>query len=77
MVSTVLNSDRAVEVSIAIMRTFVRIRTLSSAHRELASKALEHEGKLIKHDRSPREVFEAIRQLMDVPPSPKKPRTGF
>ena len=78
MLSTVLNSDRAVEVSIAIMRTFVRIRALSAVHRELAAKVIEHEGKLIKHDRALREVFDAIRQLMDVPlPNPKKRRIGF
>ena len=59
------------------MRTFVRMRSLTSVHRELAAKVLEHEGKLVKHDRALREVFQAIRQLMDVPPGPKKRRIGF
>jgi hypothetical protein len=78
MLSSVLNSKRSIQVNIAIMRTFVRLRSLTSAHRELASKVLEHEGKLIKHDRALREVFDAIRQLMDVPPpTPKKRRIGF
>jgi hypothetical protein len=78
MLSSVLNSKRAVQVNIAIMRTFVRLRSLTSVHRELAAKVLEHEGKLIKHDRALQSVFDAIRQLMDVPPpNRKKQRIGF
>jgi len=78
MLSSVLNSERAIQVNIAVMRAFVRMRSLTSVHRELAVKVLEHEGKLIKHDRALQEVFDAIRQLMDVPPpNRKKQRIGF
>jgi hypothetical protein len=76
MLSTVLNSDRAIEVNIAIMRAFVRLREILSTHKDLARKldALEK-----KYDENSRVVFEAIRQLMTTPadPAAKKRRIGF
>jgi hypothetical protein len=77
MLSAVLSSERAVEVSIGIMRVFVRMRSMLSLHRELAQKVIELEAKYSRHDRALREVFEAIRQLMDDPPAAKKRRIGF
>lgn len=50
----------------AIIRTFVRMRSLTSVHRELAAKVLGHEGKLVKNDRALRDVCQAVRQLMKV-----------
>jgi hypothetical protein len=78
MLSSVLNSDRAIEVNIAIMRAFVRLRELLSTHKDLARKLEELERKLAEHDDKFAVVFEAIRQLMAPPPEPQKKRvTGF
>ena len=75
MLSSVLRSDRAVQVNIAIMRAFVRLRELLSSNKELAQKLLELEE---KYDEQFRVVFEAIRQLMTPPPSGEEGRQiGF
>ncbi len=74
MLSSVLRSERAVQVNIEIMRTFVRLREMLATHADLARKlaALER-----KYDQQFRMVFDAIRELM-APPTPKKPRAiGF
>ena len=78
MRSSVLNSDRAIEVNIAIMRTFVRLREILATHKDLARKLDELERKLSDHDAKFHVVFEAIRQLVAPPPEPeKKRRFGF
>src|SRR5262249_6326718 len=75
MLSSVLRSHRAVQVNIAIMRTFVRLREILATHKDLARKLEELEK---KYDAQFRVVFEAIRQLMTPPPEPeKKRRIGF
>lgn len=73
MLSSVLRSDRAVQVNIAIMRTFVRLRELLASNRHLAAKleALER-----TYDARFRAVFEVIQKLMAPPVSPKEP-IGF
>ena len=73
MLSTVLNSERAIQVNIEIMRAFVRLREIMSTHKDLARKleALEK-----KYDTQFKVVFDAIRQLMS-PPEPKKRKIGF
>ena len=78
MLSSVLSSDRAVEVNIAIMRAFVKLREILGTHKDLARKLEDIERKLGHHDEHFRLVFEAIRQLMIPPPEPvKKQRIGF
>jgi phage regulator Rha-like protein len=78
MLSSVLNSTRAIEVNIAIMRAFVRLREILSTHKDLAAKLEKMEKKLGEHDENFRVVFEAIRQLMAAPPpAGKKRRIGF
>src|SRR5438034_2552271 len=73
MLSSVLRSARAVEVNIAIMRTFVQLRRLMDTNRDLARKieALEK-----KYDEQFAVVFEAIKQLI-TPPEPPRRRIGF
>jgi len=73
MLSSVLRSKRAVQVNIAIMKTFVRLREMLSTHRDLAQKleALER-----KYDAQFKGVFDAIRGLM-APPSRPRRRIGF
>ncbi len=78
MLSSVLNSKRAIEVNIAIMRAFVRLREILASHKELARKLDELERKWSEHDQKFALVFEAIRQLMLPPPEPeKKEKFGF
>lgn len=72
MLSSVLNSERAVQVNIAIMRTFTKLREILFTHKELAHKLNELEHKVGRHDEAIQAIFEAIRQL--VAPPPEKPR---
>lgn len=77
MLSSVLKSKRAVEVNIAIMRAFVRLREILGTHKDLAAKLAVLEKKFGEHDEKFQLVFEAIRQLMAPPPAPKKRHIGF
>ena len=76
MLSSVLRSNRAIEVNIAIMRVFVQLRKMISSHKELAHKLSELEQRLEGHDEQIQVVFEAIRQLMEPPKKPRK-KIGF
>ena len=73
MLSTVLNSPRAIAVNIEIMRAFVRLRLILASNKELAQRLDQLEAKT---DAKLSAVFEAIRQLM-APPEPKKRPIGF
>ncbi|MGC2064061.1 MAG: ORF6N domain-containing protein [Thermodesulfovibrionales bacterium] len=73
MLSGVLNSGRAIQVNIAIMRTFVKLREMLSTHKDLARKLAGMEN---KYDSQFKVVFDAIRQLMK-PEEPKKKPIGF
>jgi hypothetical protein len=73
MLSSVLNSPRAVQVNIQIMRTFAKLREIISQHKDLASRLDELEK---KYDAQFRVVFDAIRQLMK-PPETKRRPIGF
>jgi hypothetical protein len=73
MLSSVLNSERAVQVNIAIMRTFVRLREMLLSNTELARKLAALEN---KYDAQFKVVFDAIRELM-LPPAPPKRQIGF
>jgi hypothetical protein len=77
MLSSVLNSERAVQVNIAIMRAFVKLRQILSMNKELAHKLAELEHKIERHDVEIHAIFEAIRQLMAPPPVKPKPQIGF
>ncbi len=76
MLSSVLKSERAIEVNIAIMRVFVRLREMMATQKELALKLRELEGRIQDHDEQIVAIFEAIRQLMTPPEKPRK-RIGF
>lgn len=73
MLSGILNSDRAIEVNVAIMRTFVELRNILASHEDLARKLNELEK---KYDAQFSIVFDAIRQIM-TPPNPPKRKIGF
>lgn len=76
MLSSVLHSERAVQVNILIMRAFVKLREILSTHKELAQKLKDLELKLETHDEQITAIFEAINQLLAPPQSPKK-KMGF
>ena len=76
MAATILNSPQAVEVSVFVVRAFVRLNRVAADQRRFAFKLAEIEAKLATHDRSFQVVFATIRQLM-LPPEPKKKRIGF
>jgi hypothetical protein len=76
MLSSVLNSKRAIEVNILIMRAFVQLRKVISSQTELARKLEQLEKRMEEHDEQIVAIFEAIRQLMTPPDSPKK-KIGF
>jgi len=70
MLSSVLNSERAVKVNIAIMRAFVKLRRILETSRDLARKFSELERRVGKHDEEIAAILEAIRQLMAAPEKP-------
>jgi phage regulator Rha-like protein len=76
MLSTVLNSRRAIEVNIAIMRAFVHLRKMIVSHKELAKKLKELEHHIKDHDEKILAIFEAIQQLITLPQDSKK-KIGF
>ena len=88
MAATVLNSSRAVEMSLYVVRAFVQLREVLATHKELAARLAELEDKTellaLKHDHFAgntraqlKQVFDAIRQLMTPPEPPKKRPIGF
>lgn len=81
MLSSVLRSKRAIQVNIAIMRAFVKLRQILSTHKELAEKLAELEAAVAHHDEKIKVIFEVIRQLMEPKPepsvAPEKPPIGF
>jgi len=76
MVATILNSPKATEMSVFIVRAFVRLRETLFTHRELAGKLDELERKVSSHDQAITGLLHAIRQLMATPPAESRP-IGF
>lgn len=78
MLSSVLKSERAIQVNIAIMRAFVRLKQVLATHKELATKLKKLEQKVGKHNKLIIEIFEIIKQLTQPAAKPKpKPQIGF
>ena len=80
MAATILNTSRAIEVSVYVVRAFVQLREVLATHKQLAERldVLEAkiERKLATHDRALADIINAIRELM-APPDPKKRPIGF
>ncbi len=74
MLSSVLNSERAVKVNIAIMRAFMKLREVLLTHKDLAEKLEELERKYQLHEKDIQVIFEAIKKLLEPPPEPPKLR---
>lgn len=76
MLANVLNSDRAVEASVFVVRAFVHLREMFASNRELIEKLAELERQIVTHDKQIQAVFEAIRQLLTPPKTPRR-QIGF
>lgn len=77
MLSSVLNSERAIKVNIQIMRAFVQLRRLLLTHKELAGRLEALEKKFGEHDEKIKIIFEVIKQLLTPLEEKEKPRIGF
>ena len=77
MAASVLNSKRAMEVSVYIVRAFVKIRRMIADNKELSRKIVQIERHLAEHDEQIIELIKAIKQLLKPEPPPKKRRIGF
>jgi hypothetical protein len=77
MAANLLRSPQAVKASLFVVRAFVKLRELLSTHHELAAKLDELEHRLQNHDDQILALVDAIRQLMEEPEDPPKPRIGF
>ena len=76
MLASVLNSRRAVETSVFVVRAFVRLRQVLVTHRELSRTLADLERRVKGHDEKIQSLVEAIRQLM-APGDTRKKRIGF
>src|ERR1700692_2417427 len=76
MAATVLNSERAVQMSVFVVRAFVRLREMLATNRRLAGKINELESRLDTHDSTIQDLIEAIKDLM-TPEEPSRIRIGF
>ena len=77
MLSSILNSERAIQVNIAIMRVFVRLKEIISTHKELAHRLMELERRMEKKDEEIKVIFNVIRELMEPPSKKPKRKIGF
>ena len=77
MLSSVLNSERAIQVNILIMRAFVRLREVLLTHKEIITKIESLEKKYSDHDKKIRDIFDAIRQLLEPPKAKERRLIGF
>ncbi len=76
MAATVLNSKRAIEMSVFVVRAFVRMREIMVKNRQLAAKINELDRRLETHDTAIQDLIDAIKELM-VPEEPSKRKIGF
>ena len=76
MVASVLNTPRAIEASIFVVRAFVKLREVLATHKQLARKFAGLEKRIKDHDEKIETIFEAIRQLVSPPEKPRK-KIGF
>ena len=76
MLSSILNSERAIEVNIAIMRVFVKLRETTAVHKDLKRKLEKIENHLKGHDEDIQVIFKAIQELIKVSDTPRK-KIGF
>jgi phage regulator Rha-like protein len=76
MLSSVLRSERAIQINILIIKTFVRLRQVLATHKELAIKFKELEQKVGQHGEQIQAIFDVIKEMLAVPEKPEK-KMGF
>ena len=76
MAASVLNSPRAVEMSVFVVRAFVHLRDFARTHAELGKQLATLERRVVAHDADLKQVFAALRRLLE-PPKPPRPQIGF
>jgi hypothetical protein len=77
MAATLLRSERAVAMSVYIIRTFVELREQLASNAAILKRLAEIDQTLMVHDKALREVIQKLRPLLEPPPDPPKPRIGF
>ena len=77
MAANVLNSGRAIEVSVYVVRAFVRLQEMMVTNKKVAANVAELERRVAGHDAAICSLVEAIRQLMNAPSSPARRAIGF
>jgi hypothetical protein len=76
MLSSVLKSEQAIQINILIMKTFIKMRSVGVAHKNISKKIAELEKRVGKHDEDIHEIIKAIQQLVSQEEKPKR-RMGF
>lgn len=77
MAASVLNTERAIEVSVYVVRAFIKLRQMLSSQKKLAQKLSELEQRLDSHDEAIQAIITAIRELMEPPHKEQKNKIGF
>jgi len=79
MLSSVLNSERAIKVNIQIMRIYTKLKEMVLTHKDILLKLEQLEKKVVQHDENMQMIFTALKQLLQEPKPPKEPkkRIGF
>jgi hypothetical protein len=77
MAANVLNSPQAIQMSVALVAVFIRLREALAANHTLAKRLAEIEKTVLTHDTALRDLYQKIRPLLLPPPDPPKPRIGF
>ena len=77
MASTILNSPRAVAMSVYIIRAFVKMREDLAANATILKRLAEIDKTLLTHDLALRDIYQKLRPLLEPPPAPPKPEIGF
>lgn len=77
MAANVLNSARAIEMSVYVVRAFIQLRRATLASKEIGARLDELERKVGTHDRAVAHILEALRRLTDPPEAPKRRGIGF
>ena len=77
MAAGVLNTSRAIEISVFIVRAFVKVRQMVAGHKDLQRKITQIERRLTDHDEQIIELVNLIKQLLNPEPPPKKRRIGY
>ncbi len=77
MAANVLNSPRAVVMSVYVIRAFVKMREVQAANSAILKRLAEIDKTLLLHDSALRDIYRRLRPLLEPPPAPPKPEIGF